>query len=74
MTAEDVRRQMEQTMPGGVGAAGSPQFMASLLAAAQNLLLEGCPIFIERLKNSPELAQRLKDIMQHWGQEKDGES
>jgi hypothetical protein len=68
MTAEDVRRQMEQAMPGGMGTAGSPQFMASLLAAAQNLLLEGCPIFIERLRTSPNLAQRLKAIMQDWGQ------
>jgi hypothetical protein len=48
--------------------------MASLLAAAQNLLLEGCPIFIERLRANPKLAQRLKNIMQKWGIEDEEES
>jgi hypothetical protein len=73
MTPEDIRRQMEQAMPGGTGPTESPQFMASLLAAAQNLLLEGCPIFIERLRNNPRLAQRLKANMQNWGQEEEGQ-
>jgi len=76
LTPEDIRRQMEQTMPGtfGANAGGSPQFMASLLAAAQNLLLEGCPIFIERLRANPKLAQRLKMIMQKWGIDEEEES
>ncbi|GAH38249.1 unnamed protein product, partial [marine sediment metagenome] len=38
-------------------------------AAAQNSLLEGCPIFIDRLRNSPELAKRIKEMMQNWGKE-----
>ncbi len=71
MTAEDVRRQLEQSMPGGMpgAAAGSPQFMASLMAAAQNMMLEGCPIFIDRLRANPELARRIKEMMQNWGTE-----
>ena len=71
MTPEDVRKQMEQAVPDamGTGALGSQQFMASLMAAAQNLLLEGCPIFIERLRSSPKLAQRIKAIMQDWANE-----
>jgi len=40
-----------------------------MAAAAQNSLLEGCPIFIERLRASPKLAQRLKEMMQNWGKE-----
>ncbi|MCL4534243.1 MAG: hypothetical protein M1370_03680 [Bacteroidetes bacterium] len=73
LTPEDLRRQMEQAMPGGLGAGaqGSPQFMASLMAAAQNLMLEGCPIFIERLRRSPKLAQRIKEMMQAWGSEEE---
>ena len=73
LTPEDLRRQMEQTMSNGMGlgSQGSPQFMAGLLAAAQNLLLEGCPIFIERLRSSPKLAQRIKEMMQNWGQQQE---
>jgi len=32
-------------------------------------LLEGCPVFITRLRDNPKLAQRLKEIMQKWGDE-----
>jgi hypothetical protein len=72
-TAEDIRRQMEQATPG----MGAPQpldgsmenLLSSMATAAQNSLLEGCPIFIERLRSSPRLAQRLKEFMQNWGSE-----
>jgi hypothetical protein len=72
-TAEDIRRQMEQATPG----AGVPQqidasmqnLLSSMATAAQNSLLEGCPIFIQRLRNSPELGRRLKELMQNWGSE-----
>ena len=43
--------------------------LSSMATAAQNSLLEGCPIFIERLRSMPRLAQRLKEIMQNWGKE-----
>jgi hypothetical protein len=43
--------------------------LASMATAAQNSLLEGCPIFIERLRSNPRLAQRIKEIMQQWGAE-----
>ena len=74
-TAEDIRRQLEASAP---GTNVSPQMdlnMQSLLSnmatAAQNSLLEGCPIFIERLRSDPKLAQRLKELMQKWGQEEE---
>ncbi len=72
-SAEDIRRQMEQATP---GAEASPQvdlgmqnLLSNMATAAQNSLLEGCPVFIERLRNSPELARRIKEIMQSWGKE-----
>jgi len=40
-----------------------------MASAAQNSLLEGCPIFIERLRSSPELAQQIKKMMQEWVKE-----
>ncbi len=72
-TAEDIRRQMEQAAP-GLGAppsadANMQNLLASMATAAQNSLLEACPVFIERLRTSPKLAQRLKEIMQRWGSE-----
>ena len=70
-TAEDIRRQLESSVP---GTSTSPQadlgmqnLLSSMATAAQNSLLEGCPIFIERLRSSPKLAQHIKEIMQNWG-------
>jgi hypothetical protein len=72
-TAEDIRRQLEQAAPG----MNIPQQMdiatqnllASMATAAQNSLLEGCPVFIQRLRSSPRIVQRLKEVMQNWGSE-----
>ncbi len=74
-TAEDIRRQLEQSTPG----TGIPQqadlnmqnLLSSMATAAQNSLLEGCPIFIDRLRASPKLAQRIKEMMQNWGKEEE---
>lgn len=68
-TAEDLRRQMEQ---GGIGP-GMPadpstqNLIASMATAAQNSLLEACPVFINRLRSNSKLAQILKKAMQEWG-------
>ena len=73
LTAEDIRRQLEASSP---GTEPSPQadlgiqnLLSNMATAAQNSLLEGCPIFIQRLRSSPELAQRIKKMMQEWGKE-----
>ncbi len=71
-TAEDIRRQLESTP--GIDIAqqadlGMQNFLSSMATAAQNSLLEGCPIFIERLRTNPKIAQQLKEMMQHWGKE-----
>ncbi len=72
-TAEDIRRQLQSSAP-GMGLSqqadlGMQNLLSSMATAAQNSLLEGCPIFIERLRTNPKLAQRLKEIMQTWGNE-----
>ena len=73
LTPEDLRRQLESSMPGasipGVAPYGMPQFLANLAAAAQNSILEGCPVFIGRLRASPDLAQQIKKLMQTWGRD-----
>jgi hypothetical protein len=72
-TAEDLRKQLESSSLGMNPASQNDISLQSLLSsmatAAQNSLLEACPIFIERLRASPKLAQRLKQIMQNWGNE-----
>ena len=75
LTAEDIRRQLEQSGP-GMGTSpqtdlGMQNLLSSMASAAQNSILEGCPIFIGRLRSSPELAQQIKKIMQEWGKEEE---
>ncbi len=72
-TAEDIRRQLEASEPGMNDSLQADLSMQSLLSnmatAAQNSLLEGCPIFIDRLRANPTLAQRIKAMMQNWSKE-----
>jgi len=72
-TAEDIRRQMQQTNPGINQLpqidAGMESLLGSMATAAQNSLLEACPTLIDRLRSSPQLAQKLKELMQNWGKE-----
>jgi len=74
-TAEDIRRQLESSAPGmnipQQADLGMQNLLSSMATAAQNSLLEGCPIFIERLRSNPKLAQRLKEIMQNWSKEEE---
>jgi len=74
-TAEDIRRQLEASAPGTnispQADLGMQSLLSSMAAAAQNSLLESCPIFIERLRANPKLAQRLKEMMQNWGKEEE---
>jgi hypothetical protein len=72
-TAEDLRRQLESQMPGANSAmpndAGLQNLLSSMATSAQNSLLEGCPIFVERLRTSQELATAIKKLMQNWNKE-----
>ncbi|MFC1907870.1 hypothetical protein ACFLWD_01595 [Chloroflexota bacterium] len=74
-TAEDIQRQLETSTPGidvpGQADLGLQNLLSSMATAAQNSLLEGCPIFIDRLRTNPKLAQRIKELMQNWGKEEE---
>jgi hypothetical protein len=74
LTVEDMRRQLESSttgmeLPSDQDLSGIQNLLASMATAAQNSILEGCPVFINRLRSSPELAQRIKQMMQSWGRE-----
>ena len=71
-TAEDIRRQLESAPGMNISQSadlGMQSLLSNMATAAQNSLLEACPVFIERLRSNPKLAQRLKEIMQNWGRE-----
>jgi len=73
LTEDDLRKQLESSMPGATspGAAqyGMQQLLSSMAAAAENSLLEGCPVFISRLRANPKLAEQVKKLMQEWSRE-----
>lgn len=79
VSPEDVRRQLMSARPGttnifGAGPSSGDELMrllGDMSLAAQNMLLEGCPIFIERLRANPKLAERIKHLMQTWGLEEE---
>ena len=72
---EDLKKQLESTMPGSTVSGsmdyGMQQLLSGMVSAAQNTLLEGCPVFINRLRGNPMLAERIKKIMQEWSAEKE---
>ncbi len=63
--AEELKRQLKS----GMQASGLPSedLLGVIASAAQEMLLEGCPVFVKRLRTSPKLAEHLKRIMQSWG-------
>ena len=72
-TAEDIEKEIRlaQVQPTTNNIAGYDvtNLMASAACAMQDRLLEGCPIFVHRLKTSPKLAEQIKKMMQTWGTE-----
>lgn len=73
-TTEDIRRQMENTPGFNTPEKDNPevdQLISSMAYSAQQSMVEGCPIFIERLRQSPKLAQRIKQIMMNWSSEEE---
>jgi len=45
------------------------QIMESIASMSQDMILQSCPIFTQRLKEDPRLAQGIKRMMQNWGKE-----
>jgi hypothetical protein len=78
LTEDDLRKQLESSMPGATtpGAAqyGMQQLLSGLAAAAENSILEGCPVFINRLRSNPKLAEQIKKLMQEWTRESEGQT
>ena len=43
--------------------------MDSMASMSQDMILQSCPVFTQRLKEDPRLAQLVKKMMQNWGRE-----
>ena len=72
-SAEDIKRQLPNS-PLASNDATMSGYLSELAAATQNFLLEGCPVFIQRLRANPKLAARIKKLMQSWGMEEEPDS
>lgn len=72
VTEHDLRKQMGQNTiisgPPGMEGIGLDQLLSGLASAAENSILEGCPVFIDRLRTNPNLAIRIKKMMQEWAE------
>lgn len=71
-TAEDIKRQMEAQQGVTFTAqddANMQNMIGSMAQAVQNSMVEACPVFIQRLRENPKLAERIKRIMQNWSDE-----
>lgn len=69
---EDIQRQLESQQGTGINIPDDTVMqgmMANMAQAVQNSMVEACPVFIQRLRNSPKLAERIKRIMQNWSDE-----
>ena len=73
VTEEDLKKQLDATVQGTAGTGTAPlgmqQLLSGLAAAAENSILEGCSIFISRLRSNPKLAEQIKKLMQDWSKE-----
>ena len=71
-TAEDIKRQMEAQQGVTFTAqddTNMQNMIGSMAQAVQNSMVEACPVFIQRLRANPKLAERIKRIMQNWSDE-----
>ena len=73
VTELDLKKQLGSnvtfTSLPGMEDLGIGQLLSGLASAAENSMLEGCPVFIERLRSNPNLAIRVKKMMQEWSDE-----
>ncbi len=42
------------------------QLMENMASLSQEMILQSCPVFTQRLKEDAELAGRIKEIMRNW--------
>jgi hypothetical protein len=77
-TEDEIKRQIDSSIPDymaqGTSDQGFKQLLSGMASAAQNTLLEGCPVFISRLRSNPRLAEQIKKLMQEWSSIEENEA
>ncbi len=43
--------------------------LGNIASMSQDMILQSCPVFTQRLRDNPGLAQRIKEMMQNWDKE-----
>ncbi len=66
---EQFRMAMEGTGLAEQARGELERLLESMASLSQDMILQSCPVFTKRLKEDAELAQRVKEMMQHWGTE-----
>jgi hypothetical protein len=67
------RTMMQGSMLGDQSNPEMEKVIESVASMGQNMMVQSCPVFSERLKSDPRLAERIKLFMQKWGQDDDPE-
>lgn len=47
--------------------------MEGIVSLSQEMILQSCPVFTQRLREDAELARRIKEIMRNWATQGEGE-
>ena len=62
--------QFRAMMQGGMlGDQSNPEMekvLENVASMGQNMMVQCCPVFSDRLKSDPRLAERVKQFMQNW--------
>jgi hypothetical protein len=45
------------------------QILENVASMSQEMILQSCPVFTQRLKEASKLAEQIKNIMKNWGKE-----
>ena len=72
LTVGDIQRQISDATEMGMSIGPSnmeADMLASMAAAAQNSMVEACPVFIDRLRNDQKLSAKIKELMRSWASE-----
>ncbi len=70
LSGEDVRQLRATMEKAGLAEADSnlESFLAGMASLSESFVLQSCPVFSERLKAHPAVAQQLKNMMRSWGE------
>jgi len=69
MTKEEIEAEMKDLKREARGDPGKGVFdmlMGAMIFGGRDKEFSACPVFIQRLRASPKLMQKIKEIMQTW--------